>query len=88
MTVNGVYSFLAILEKTTGIESTPHMLRHYFARERLKAGWELIEISTALGHKHIHTTEVYLGIADEDIENVSDHYYEQHQALYDIRKLI
>ena len=38
------------------------MLRHYFANERRKSGWDLPLISKALGHKHISTTESYLNL--------------------------
>lgn len=37
LTVNAVCSAFRVLEKRTGIEVTPHMLRHYFANRRRKA---------------------------------------------------
>lgn len=88
MTADGVYSMLKTLEKRTGVKSTPHMLRHYFANERRKAGWETPEISVALGHKSIRTTEAYLGVSEEEIELASEKFYEQNKGLFDIRKLL
>ncbi|MCR4651141.1 MAG: tyrosine-type recombinase/integrase [Lachnospiraceae bacterium] len=88
MSVNAVYSVLKILEKRTGIRITPHMLRHYFANERRKAGWEILDISTALGHRSIRTTEEYLSVSDEELEVAAEKYYEENQALYDIRNLL
>ena len=36
----GVYALMERLQKKTGIKVTPHMLRHYFANARRKAGME------------------------------------------------
>ncbi len=88
MSVDAVYSMLRILKKNTGIETTPHMIRHYFANERRKAGWDILEISTALGHRSIRTTEVYLNVSDEELETAAEKYYEENSSLYDIRKLL
>ena len=88
MTVNAVYSMLKLLENRTGIKSTPHMLRHYFATERRKSGWETLEISTVLGHKSIRTTEAYLGVAEEELEEATEKFFEHNGNLYDIRKLL
>lgn len=88
MTECGVYSMLSTLRKKTGIKATPHMLRHYFANERRKAGWDIVLISKALGHKHIRTTESYLHIADEELEEATAKFYENSAELYDISSLI
>ena len=88
MTVNAVYSMLKLLENRTGIKSTPHMLRHYFVTERRKSGWETLEISTVLGHKSIRTTEAYLGVAEEELEEATEKFFEHNGNLYDIRKLL
>lgn len=88
MTENGVYSALGVLEHRTGIKATPHMLRHYFANERRKAGWDIDKISAALGHKSISTTEKYLNITDDEMADVMDEYFDKNGGLYDINKLI
>lgn len=88
LTVNAVYSMLRQLEKHTNIKITPHMLRHYFANERRKSGWRLEKISFALGHKHIATTEKYMNIENNEMEEVMSQYYQENQGLYDISKLI
>lgn len=85
---SGVYAMLERLEKKTGIVVTPHMLRHYFANERRKAGWQLELISQALGHRHIETTMRYLNILDQELIAVSDAYYNQHQAIYGVQNLL
>lgn len=88
LTVNGVYSVLRLLNNKTGIKATPHMLRHYFANERRKAGWPLCNISTALGHKSTYTTEKYINIEDEELIIAMDEYYKKSGGIYNIDKLI
>lgn len=88
LTVNAVYSTLRTLKKQTGIETTPHMLRHYFANERRKAGWAIELISRALGHKHIETTEQYLHIEDDELIEATKQYMEGIEKLIPLGKLI
>lgn len=88
MKTSGVYAMLERLEKKTGVKSSPHMLRHYFANARRQAGWKLELISQALGHRHIETTMKYLNITDEEMIEVSDEFYSKHQALYGIDNLL
>jgi len=52
---DAVYAMLKRLERKTGIDATPHMLRHYFANERRRSGWDILLIANALGHKRIET---------------------------------
>lgn len=88
LTVNAVYSALRVLEKKTGVEVTPHMLRHYFANQRRKKGWSLDKISYALGHKQIATTEKYMNIEDEEMADAMDKYYAENSGLFNIDKLL
>ena len=85
---SGVRSLMERLEKKTGIKVTPHMLRHYFANTRRKAGWKLELISQALGHRHIETTMKYLNITEEELMEASDAFYSQHQSLYGVDHLL
>ena len=86
--VDSVYDMLGRMEKKTGIKLTPHMLRHYFANERWKAGWALELISQALGHKHLNTTITYLGVLDDKLMEASREFYEKHSDVYGIQKLL
>lgn len=88
LTVNAVYSSLRVLKKKTGIEVTPHMLRHYFANQRRKNGWSLDKISYALGHKQLTTTEKYMNIEDQEMAEAMDKYYVENSGLFNISKLI
>lgn len=86
--VNTVYAMLKRLEDKTGIKATPHMIRHYFANERRKNGWDLALISKALGHKHISTTETYLNIDADELSQATDEYYSKNKSLFMVDKLI
>ena len=86
--VNTVYAMLRRLEVKTGIKATPHMLRHYFANARRKDGWKLEMISQALGHRNIETTMKYLNITEDELIEVSDAFYNRHQAMYGVQNLL
>jgi site-specific recombinase XerD len=86
--VNTVYAMLNRLEDKSGIKATPHMLRHYFANERRKSGWDLALISKALGHRHISTTESYLNIDADELSQATDEYYSKNKSLFMVDKLI
>ncbi|MCR5728498.1 MAG: tyrosine-type recombinase/integrase [Lachnospiraceae bacterium] len=88
MTANAVYSILRTLKKRTGIDSTPHMLRHLFANSRRKAGWDMILIQNALGHKSLDTTSSYLHVSEEELEKAECEFYDKNKGLYDVRKLL
>lgn len=86
--VDSVYDMLTRMEKKTGIDLTPHMLRRYFANMRRKAGWRLELIQQALGHKHIETTIRYLNIVDDELLEASREFYEKHSPMYGVEKLL
>ena len=86
--VDSVYDMLERMEKKTGVKITPHMLRHYFANMRKKAGWQLEMISQALGHKHLDTTIKYLDWLDDELIEASNEFYEQHAAIYGADRLL
>lgn len=85
---SAVYAMLKRLEKKTKIKATPHMLRHYFANVRRRDNWKLELISQALGHRHIETTMKYLNIADDELIEASDAFYNEHQEMYGIDQLL
>ena len=81
---DSVYSMLKRLSKKTDINSHPHQLRHYFAEERRKEGWDLNDIRFALGHKKVETTIKYLGENNERLVEATDQYYSNNENLYQI----
>ena len=82
------HAMLRRLERKTGIKASPHMLRHYFANARRKDGWKLEMISQALGHRNIETTMKYLNITEDELIEVSDAFYNRHQAMYGVQNLL
>ena len=46
----------------------PHMLRHTFAVQCLKAGMNLRTVQKMLGHSSLTTTQIYLDVTGEDIK--------------------
>lgn len=88
MKAQSVYAMLKRLEQKTGIASHPHQLRHYFANARYDAGWELLLISKALGHRQLETTRSYLNLEEETLRSASQAYFEQTEALTQISTLI
>ena len=42
-----------------GVDATPHVLRHSFARHSLDAGVDLVSVKTLLGHDRLETTMRY-----------------------------
>lgn len=86
--MDNVYDMLKRMEKKTGIDLTPHMLRRYFANIRRKDGWRLELIQQALGHKHLNTTIRYLNIMDDELIEASQEFYAKHSALYGVKELL
>ena len=72
------------LARKTDINSHPHQLRHYFAEERRKEGWDLNDIRFALGHKKVETTIKYLGENNERLIEATDQYYSNNEDLYQV----
>ena len=78
---DSVYSMLKRLSKKTDINSHPHQLRHYFAEERRKEGWDLNDIRFALGHKKVETmclfwiSPILSILLLTDISHICIHFY-------------
>lgn len=57
------------LGKRAGVENVhPHRFRRTGATMALRAGMPLMEVSKLLGHESIETTQIYLDISDEELE--------------------
>lgn len=64
-----IYVMIKKLAKKIGIEKniSPHTLRHSFATHMLNQGVNLRMVQYLLGHRHISTTEIYLHVTQEAI---------------------
>jgi len=68
------------LSKKTGIEATPHMLRHTHATELIRAGWDPAMVQKRLGHTSVQTTlNRYVHLNDEDMKAAYSSYLKQRQ---------
>ena len=56
--------------------------------ERRRGFPQCLPIASALGHKQITTTEKYLNIAGEELEEASRAYYESSKDLLNIDELL
>jgi site-specific recombinase XerD len=72
-----VDSLFRRLSKKTGIEVSPHLLRHSHATELIRAGWELSHVQKRLGHADIQTTaNTYIHLTDDDLTKEYQKYLE------------
>ena len=59
----------AEISLSAGIKFHPHMARHTYATELLKAGVSVMYVSQLLGHENLATTALYLHPSQEDAIN-------------------
>lgn len=64
-----VWEMTARYARKAGIERNihPHMLRHTYATELLREGFNIREVQDLLRHSNIQTTVVYTHLVDEDL---------------------
>lgn len=63
-----VVSLFERLRKKTGIDITPHILRHTSLTELRRAGWKDEHLMKRAGHAHIQTTmQMYIHPSDEEM---------------------
>lgn len=66
--VTGIQLNLAHYCQLAGVWFTCHQLRHTFARHLVEAGVSVTTIQRLLGHARLRTTELYLHVADTQVQ--------------------
>jgi site-specific recombinase XerD len=66
-----VRAMLRKLSQAAGIDKNvhPHILRHTFATDLLRASKNLFLVQRALGHSNVQTTCIYLHLVDDELED-------------------
>ena len=65
-------AYLRGMLQKAGIEKkiSPYKLRHTYATNLLNAGADLVDIKALLGHESIATTQIYINVGQERMEQV------------------
>ena len=56
--------------KVFNIHLTPHLFRHHFGCHMYESGYDLLTIQKLLGHKSIHSTTIYVQLANPNKLNI------------------
>lgn len=70
MTPDGVQEVFRRLQKLTGIEVRPHVMRHSFATDLMKNGADIRYVQQLMHHKNIQTTAQYLHVVDAELHGL------------------
>ena len=75
MDVSSAESLIRKIGKRAGVENVhPHRFRRTGATMALRAGMPLTTVSKILGHENIGTTQIYLDISDEELQEAHNKY--------------
>lgn len=65
-----VWAMVARRARKAGIEHAhPHMLRHTFATEMLRDGFNIVEVQRLLRHSDLRTTQIYVHVEDQALRD-------------------
>jgi len=76
LSVRSIQIMLKNYSRRAGIdkEITPHTLRHSFATEFIRQGKSVMTLKQILGHSDISTTQLYVTLANKDVEEAINGY--------------
>jgi integrase/recombinase XerC len=67
MVKSGIQKLIDRYGRKIGLEVSPHVLRHTFAKRLVDAGVPLPIVARLLGHNSIKTTAIYVEPGQEDL---------------------
>ena len=73
ISIRNIQKRLDQLALKTGINISPHMLRHSFATHVLESSQDLRAVQKMLGHSDIKTTQIYTHLDFQHLAKVYDH---------------
>jgi site-specific recombinase XerD len=65
--IHDVVSRIGAAAGITGVRVSPHTLRHTFALNFLRAGGNLLELQTLMGHEDLTVLQRYVALAEADV---------------------
>jgi len=68
VTPRSVQRTLSEISQSSGLDVTPHILRHSFAKNLIDSGVSLDQVATLLGHSSLDTTRIYTTPSHADLE--------------------
>lgn len=74
MSKHSVNTKVKRIARRVGIVAHTHKFRRTFATMALKRGMPLIQVSKLLGHESVATTQIYLDITDDELEQAHQKY--------------
>ena len=80
ITVSGIEERLGQYGRLSGVDLTPHRLRHTYGRWMAESRLPVLSLAKLLGHASIQTTQRYIDGADPDLRRGYDEAMELHLA--------
>jgi site-specific recombinase XerD len=75
ITSGNVQEIFRYLRKNSGIQCTPHTMRHSFATNLLRNNANMRYVQVMLGHESLQTTQMYSHVTDPDLQRIYAQYH-------------
>jgi site-specific recombinase XerD len=81
LTVSSIQHIMKNLSDQLPFDITPHVLRHTFATHLAQNGCGAFHLQKLLGHSHISTTQIYVHLSGQDIQEAYKKYHPSSSML-------